>query len=74
MKKAIPIEKGNEYTAKIDSVSSEGNGVCRIDGDTVFVYIYRKGEPGIKGIKGLGYFKIASDDTFVPIEVYETEN
>ena len=37
MKKAIPIEKGNEYIAKIDSVSSEGNGVCRIDGYTVFV-------------------------------------
>lgn len=53
-----------------DNISS----IYGIDGDTVFVYIYRKGEPGIKGIKGLGYFKIASDDTFVPIEVYETEN
>ena len=53
-----------------DNISS----IYGIDGDTVFVYIYKKGEPGIKGIKGLGYFKIASDDTFVPIEVYETEN
>lgn len=53
-----------------DDISS----IYGIDGDTVFVYIYKKGEPGIKGIKGLGYFKIASDDTFIPIEVYETEN
>ena len=53
-----------------DNISS----IYGIDGDTVFVYIYRGGEPGIKAIKGLGYFKIASDDTFVPIEVYETEN
>ena len=45
-----------------------------IDGDTVFVYIYREEEPGIKGIKGLGYFNISSDDTLVPVEVYETEN
>ena len=50
------------------------SAIYGIDGDTVFVYINRKGEPEIKGIQGLGYFKIASDDTFVPIEVYETEN
>ena len=31
-------------------------------------------ETGIKGIKGLGYFNISSDDTLVPVEVYETEN
>ena len=50
------------------------SAIYGIDGDTVFVYINRKGKSEIKGIQGLGYFKIASDDTFIPIEVYETEN
>ena len=31
------IEQGNEYTAKINSVSSDGNGVCRVEGMAVFV-------------------------------------
>lgn len=45
-----------------------------IDGDIVFVYIYRQGEAEKKGVKGLGYFKISSDDAFVPVDVHETEN
>lgn len=31
------LEKNSEYTVKIDSVSSDGNGVCRINGMAVFV-------------------------------------
>lgn len=33
----IPIEKNKEYTAEIMAVSSDGNGICRINGYTVFV-------------------------------------
>ncbi len=33
----IPVEKSKLYTARIDSVSSDGNGVARLDGYTVFV-------------------------------------
>ena len=50
------------------------SAIYGIDGDTVFVYINRKGEPEIKGIQGLGYFKIASDDALVQVDVYEIEN
>ena len=50
------------------------SAIYGIDGDTVFVYINRKGEPEIKGIQGLGYFKISSDDALVQVDVYEIEN
>lgn len=33
----IPVEKNREYTIKIDALSSEGSGVGRIDGYTIFV-------------------------------------
>lgn len=33
----IPVEKNKEYVVKIDSVSSDGNGVAHIDGFAVFV-------------------------------------
>ena len=33
----IPVEKNKEYTVRIETVSSEGDGVGRIDGFTVFV-------------------------------------
>ena len=50
------------------------SAIYGIDGDTVFVYINRKGKPEIKGIQGLGYFKISSDDALVQVDVYEIEN
>ena len=50
------------------------SAIYGIDGDTVFVYINRKGEPEIKGIQGLGYFKISSDDALVQVDIYEIEN
>ena len=50
------------------------SAIYGIDGNTVFVYINRKGEPEIKGIQGLGYFKISSDDALVQVDVYEIEN
>ena len=33
----IPVEKNKEYIADITAVSSDGNGICRIDGYAVFV-------------------------------------
>lgn len=33
----IPVEKGKEYTAVIDGVSSDGNGIAHIDGFAVFI-------------------------------------
>ena len=33
----IPVEKNKEYIVDITAVSSDGNGVCRIDGYAVFV-------------------------------------
>ena len=33
----FPVEKNKEYTVKIDAISSEGSGIARIDGYTVFV-------------------------------------
>lgn len=33
----IPVKKNREYTIKIDALSSEGSGVGRIDGYTIFV-------------------------------------
>ena len=53
-----------------DNISS----IYGIDGDTVFVYINRKGKSEIKGIQGLGYFKISSDDALVQVDIYEIEN
>ena len=50
------------------------SAIYGIDGDTVFVYINRKGKPEIKGIQGLGYFKISSDDALVQVDIYEIEN
>ena len=50
------------------------SAIYGIDGDTVFVYINIKGGPEIKGIQGLGYFKISSDDALVQVDVYEIEN
>ncbi len=50
------------------------SAIYGIDGDTVFVYINRKGKSEIKGIQGLGYFKISSDDALVQVDIYEIEN
>ena len=33
----IPVEKNNEYEMKIDALGSNGEGIGRIDGFTVFV-------------------------------------
>ena len=40
----IPVEKDKEYTIKIDSVSSDGNGVGHIDGFAVFVPLTAEGD------------------------------
>ena len=50
------------------------SAIYGIDGDTVFVYINRKGKSEIKGIQGLGYFKISFDDALVQVDIYEIEN
>ena len=50
------------------------SAIYGIDGDTVFVYINRKGKSEIKGIQGLGSFKISSDDALVQVDIYEIEN
>lgn len=33
----IPVEKNHEYTVKIEALSSEGSGIARVDGYTLFV-------------------------------------
>ncbi len=33
----IPVEKNHEYTVQIESISSKGSGIARIDGYTLFV-------------------------------------
>lgn len=40
----IPVEKNKEYIVDIESVTNEGNGVCRIDGYTVFVPMTAAGD------------------------------
>lgn len=37
MEKAIPVEKNRDYTVEIAGLTSEGAGVARIDGFTIFV-------------------------------------
>ena len=58
----IPVKKNEEYIAEITAVSSDGNGICRIDGYTVFVPQTVTGDKVriliVKANKGYGYGKL----------------
>lgn len=58
----IPIEKNREYTACITAMSSDGNGIARIDGYTVFVPQTVKGDTvrflAVKTKSSYGYGKL----------------
>ena len=58
----ITPKKNEEYTVEITAVSSDGNGICRIDGYTVFVPQTVTGDVAriliVKANKGYGYGKL----------------
>lgn len=58
----LPVEKNKEYIVEITAVSSDGNGICRIDGYAVFVPQTVTGDKIrvliVKVNKGYGYGKL----------------
>lgn len=58
----MKYNKNEEYTVEITDVSSDGNGICRIDGYTVFVPQTVTGDKAriliVKANKGYGYGRI----------------
>jgi 23S rRNA (uracil1939-C5)-methyltransferase len=61
-KEMIPVEKNKEYITEITAVSSDGNGICKIDGYAVFVPQTVTGDTVriliVKVNKGYGYGKL----------------
>lgn len=62
MEKAIPVEKNRNYTVDISGLTSEGYGVARIEGFTVFVEGALPGEQAeiriVKVLKNYAYGKL----------------
>lgn len=62
MEKKIPVEKNREYTAEITGLTSEGLGVAKIEGFTVFVEGAMTGEQVeiriVKVLKNYAYGKL----------------
>lgn len=58
----VPVKKNEKYTAEVTAVSSDGNGICRIGGYTVFVPQTVTGDKVqiliVKANKGYGYGRL----------------
>ena len=67
----IPVEKNHKYTAKIEALSSEGSGIARIDGYTLFVPDTAVGDEAelliLKTNKNYGYAKAVNIITPSPL-------